>query len=348
MMSFHVAKMRRGERSIGVGRLFGILWVAGLVVAMALVGPAWAQTDDPVKVRAGVLSFGTVNWELDVIKRHGLDRAEGFELEVVGYGGKGATAVALQGGAVDVIVTDWIWVLRQRSEGTDHTFVPHSLATGGLIVRPDAGIDELADLRGKRIGVAGGPVDKSWLMLRAYAKKTLGVDLVEIAEPTFAAPPLLNKSILNGELPAGLNFWHYGARLKAAGMKELITVAEMLPALGVDGRPPLLGWVFSEAWAVENPDAIGGFLRASLAAKKILASSDEEWERLRAKTKAEDDATFIALKTAYRKGIPASFAAEDVAAAEALFETLAELGGAELVGSGRALAPGTFWTGFNF
>ena len=44
----------------------------------------------------------------------------------------------LQGGAVDLIVTDWFWVSRQRSEGRLFSFVPHSMAAGGLIAPKDS------------------------------------------------------------------------------------------------------------------------------------------------------------------------------------------------------------------
>ena len=325
--------------------LIGVVAGIGAILLLSLSAHA---AGDLRKIKVGVLKFGTVNWELDVIETRGLDKAEGIDLEVVGLGGKLATAVALQGGAVDMIVTDWIWVSRQRAAGTDYTFVPHSLATGGLIVRPGAGIEKLEDLKGKALGIAGGPVDKSWLLLRAYAKKTTGADLADIVEKKFAAPPLLNELMLKGDIAAGLNFWHYGARLKAAGMTELVSVSDMLPVLGVDTVPPLLGWVFSEKWAAENADAVTGFLRASLAAKKVLAESDAEWDRLRPRMKAKDDATYLALRAGYRAGIPSSFTARDIAAARALFETLADLGGEKLVGKSKTLAAGTFWVGFAF
>ncbi len=316
--------------------LLTVFLVAGSSDGLKAAGPA--------ELRIGVLKFGTVNWELDVIRRHGLDRREGVSITVVELANKQATAVALQGKAVDVIVSDWIWVARQRAMGTDYTFATHSMAVGGLIVRPDADIRTLADLSGKQIGVAGGPVDKSWLLLRAYSRKTLGRDLAKTVEPVFAAPPLLNQLILKGEYPAVLTFWHYGARLKAAGMHQLIGISDVLRGLGIEERVPILGWVFSESWAARHREAISGFLRASDAAKEILAKSDAEWRTLRALTKAENDATLIALRDTYRQGIPGRFGAAETAAARKVFGILAEYGGSDLVGDARVLPPGTFWT----
>lgn len=321
------------------------LILAAFALTISIVGPATAEL---AKIRVGVLAFGTVSWELDTVKFHGLDKQHGVEIVVTKLSGKNASAVALQGAAVDAIVTDWIWVSRQRSSGADYTFVPHSVAVGGLVVLPKSGIESLDDLHGRKLGIAGGPVDKSWLMLRAYAKKTTGTDLKQMVEPTYAAPPLLNKTLLRGDLPAVLNFWHYTARLKGAGMTELVSVEAMLPVLGVKRVPPVIGWVFSETWAQSNPDTIRGFLDSLRAAKQILATSDSEWNRLRPLTRAESDEILHALRDAYRAGIPASFDDRDIAAAEQLYATLAEYGGSTLLGDSDRLAPGTFWDGYRY
>ena len=297
-------------------------------------------------VRVGVLKFGTVHWELDVIQTHKLAEKQGINLEVVKLGSKRATSVALQGGGADVIVTDWIWVSRQRAEGRDYAFAPYSLSVGGLMVRPDAGIAELADLAGRKVGIAGGPVDKSWLLLQAYARRG-GLDLAAVVEPTFGAPPLLNELMQRGDLPAVLNFWHYNARLRATGMTELLSAAETLPALGVDRPIPLLGWVFNRAWANENRDTVARFLRASYSAKHLLLESDEEWKRLEPKMKVSDAATAAALRDAYRLGIPRRFGEADREAAARAFAILAAEGGEKLVGASDTLDAGTFWTEFD-
>ncbi|MEW8029936.1 MAG: ABC transporter substrate-binding protein [Candidatus Thiodiazotropha sp.] len=298
------------------------------------------------QLRVGVLQFGTVNWEMDVIIRHQLDNKNGFAIKIVPLSSKNANSVALQGGAVDAIVSDWIWVNRQRAAGKDYTFFPYSLTVGGLYVRPDTGIQTLADLQGRKMGIAGGPVDKSWLLLQAYGRKR-GLDISTSVEPAFAAPPLLNQLMLKGDLSAVLNFWHYGARLEAAGMLPLLDVRSMLDGLGIRDPVPMLGWVFSSQWAEKHLHLIEGLLNASYAAKRILGESDEEWQIIAPLTKAKDATTLNNLKDGYRKGIPYGLKRNGMKVASRVFDMLAKEGGRKLVGEAMQIQDGTFWQVFD-
>jgi NitT/TauT family transport system substrate-binding protein len=295
------------------------------------------------EVRVGVLKYGTVNWEIDVIKHHQLDKKYQFELNVTSLASKNASAVALQSDAVDIILSDWLWVNRQRFDHRMYTMFPTSMATGGLYVSASSSTESLVDLKGKKIGVAGGAVDKSWLLLQAFSKKKYGLDLKNEAEPTFAVPPLLNRLMLRGDLDAAINFWHYGARLKAAGYKLLVTVPQMLTELGIEGKIPLLGWVFDQTWANEHPEALTRFLQASIEAKQILFSSDKEWQRIRPLIKAENIAVLSLLKKDYRAGLLREFGSKEIAASQRVFEILKEQGGSALVGKATELSDGTFW-----
>jgi NitT/TauT family transport system substrate-binding protein len=256
--------------------------------------------------------------------------------------------VALQGGAVDMIVTDWLWVSRQRADGADFTFAPYSTSAGGVMVPAESDIRSLADLKGRKLGVAGGPLDKSWLMLRALMIRKHGFDPDKDTAKVFAAPPLLNEQARNGGVDAVLNYWHFAARLKAAGLREVATVEQIARELGIGTDVPIIGYVFSEAWAGKNDKAVKGFLRASQSAKAIMSKSDEEWQRLAPLTKAEDDATLKALRDGYRSGIPTAWGAAERDDAAKVYDILAQFGGRELVGDSPHLAAGTFWAGSSF
>ena len=314
------------------------LWVLFLMPWLM----ASAYADDLGTLKLGVLKFGTVNWELDVVKHHGLDKAEGFNLEIQGFGGGDASDVALMGDAVDGIVEDWLWVSRQRAQGMGLVFMPYSSSVGALIVPVESGVSKFADLEGKKIGIAGGPLDKSWLLIQALAEKEEGIELAGITEQAFGAPPLLQEKYLSGELDAIINYWHYSARLEAAGHIRFMNITEAQERLGASPGTPQLGYVFKQEFADKHPDLVRAFSRASRAAKQILNDSDEEWERLRERTKAEDDATLNALKTRYREGIVRSWGDAEREDAANLYQVLAELGGEELVGSSPVLVDGTF------
>ncbi|WP_236645284.1 ABC transporter substrate-binding protein [Aidingimonas lacisalsi] len=296
-------------------------------------------------LRVGVLQFGTVSWELATVERHGL-LDDDIELEIVPLASENALAVALQGGRVDLIVSDWLWVARQRHAGRAYQFAPFSLSVGAVMVNPQHGIDSLEALSDKSLGIAGGANDKTWLLLRAYAREVEGLALHKAVAPTFAAPPMINALMLDGKLPAAINFWHYNARLEAQGMQPLLTIESMLGELGIDTVPPLLGWVFADDWAKHNRQTLQAFLAATYEAKRLLIESDDAWEPLRPLVKPDDDAMFEAIKSGYREGVPSHYGDAQIDAAEQLFDILTAEGGSELAGGMQRLDTTLFWDGF--
>ncbi len=312
-----------------------ILCSAALVFAAA--HPAYAETP----VRIATLQTGTVAWEVDSIIHNGFDKKHGIALTLVPVGGKQSADVMLAGGEADVIVSDWIWVSRQRNAGADYTFTPYSRQVGSIVVKGDSAIKGLADLKGKKIGVAGGPTDKSWVLFQALARKDFDFDLATQAEPVFAAPPLLSEKLGSGEIDAVITFWHFAAKLRANGGRDIATVVDAAKSLGLDTETPLLGYVYSEKWSKDNGDAALALAKASADAKALLASDEKEWDRLRPKMNAKTDAEFEALKAGFRAGIPKSSDVNADAAA-GLFALLAKIGGTELVGDKPTLAAGTF------
>lgn len=307
----------------------------------ALVVCATAAVAETPVLRAAVLEYGTVNWELDSIKHNGFDTANGFELQVQGMAGGPAAKVAFQGGEADVIVSDWLWVARQRAEGKDFIFIPYSKAVGALMVSGDSPATSLEDMKGKKIGIAGGPLDKSWLILQAYADKMHGMDLAGETEQVFGAPPLIFKTALQGETDGAINFWHFLAKMEAGGMKPLITVDTAARELGLDPETPLLGYVMRGEMLRDHPELVNGMAAASRATKDLLATDDAEWDRLRPRMKAKTDAQFDALKAGFRAGIPANAPVDEEAAARML-ALMADLGGEKLIGSATTLPEGVF------
>ena len=316
-------------------------FVAAAALAAALMVSFGVRADEVVRI--GALKFGTVNWELNAVAANGLDAKNGVKMEVTYFAGEDASNVAFQAGDVDVIVTDWLEVARLRGEGQDVTFAPYSSSTGAIMVKADSPIKSLADIKGKTLAVAGGALDKSWLLLQGMAAKQ-GFDIAKENEIVYGAPPLLAEKLRAGEFDAALNYWHFNARLEADGFRRIIGADDATKDLGASGIVSTLGYAFRDKWAAEHQNAILGFLKASRDAKALLKSSDAEWNRLQKDGVIKDEgAALLKLRDRYRDGIPARPALEEEGDAAKLFQVLAGLGGEKLVGSATALPPGTYW-----
>lgn len=317
--------------------------LGSLSLAILAAGLEWpALAADLPKIKIGVLKFGTVSWELNTIKHHGFDHANGIDLNVLDFAGEDATNVAMLSGDLDMIVSDWLWVSRQRSEGEALTLAPYSTAVGAVMVKQESEIKELRDLKGQKIGVAGGPLDKSWLLIQGLARRDHQMDLTKEAEVVYGAPPLLSEKAISGELDAVLNFWHFCARLEANGFRRLIGADDAARALGASGPVSALGYVFREAWANQNKEAALAFLKASAQAKRLLATSDDEWIRLAPVARAQGRELEV-LRDRYRRGIPDRPVIDEERDAAKLYAVLASLGGEKLVGKAPEMAPGTYW-----
>jgi len=313
-----------------------------LLTTAVLAAAPGASSRAAETIRLAVQKTGTFAWELAVIRAHGLDRQANLVIEVSELASTEAGKIALRAGAADVIISDWLWVSRERGLGAKLTFYPYSSALGAVMVPISSPIRTLADLKGRKLAVAGGPIDKNWLLLRASMKQD-GIDPMSESTIVYGAPPLLAAKTLSGEMDATVNYWNFCAALEAKGFRRLIGIEELLLKLGAKGRTAMIGYVFDEAWESANRDAVSRFIATSREAKEILATSDAEWEKIAALTGAADAATLRAYRDRYREGIPRRRIAEEEADARVLYRVLAAIGGREIVGPAPELDPGTFY-----
>ena len=315
----------------------GLLATAALFPLPAiLTGPRRARAAD-APFRLGVLPFGTVTWEAAVIKARKLDEANGFSLETVKLASNDAARIGFQGGSVDTIVADLIWAARLNAEGRGVKFLPYSTTEGGVMVKADSPVKGIKDLAGKKLGVAGGALDKSWVLLKAQGREAGGIDLESVAQIAYGAPPLLADKLQTGELDAALLYWQYCARLEAKGFRELISADDVMRAFGAKGAVSLLGYLFEGTVVKERSETLQGFARASRTAKEILATEPEAWSIVRPFMAAEDEATFATLRRDFLAGIPRRPIADERKDGATIYATLARVGGEALVGAAKTL-----------
>jgi NitT/TauT family transport system substrate-binding protein len=316
-------------------QMFKILVTLGLLAAAT---PALAGET----LRIGLQKTGTFAWQLDVIRRHDLDGKADLDLKISEYASPEAGKLALNSGSVDLALVDWLWVARARALGAKLLFYPYSSAVGSVMVKNDSPLHGIADLKGRVLAVAGGPLDKSWLIVQAAAMRK-GIDLKREATLQYGAPPLIFQKLQQGEAEAGLNFWNFCARLEAQGYRRILDVRDAQAALGLQQPVALLGYAFSEEFAVRHKSTIDSFIAMAQAADDIMLRSDQEWDALRPLMNAEDEWTFKAYRDRTREGMPRRPIEAEQADARILFQALASIGGPELVGPLQDLDPGLYY-----
>jgi NitT/TauT family transport system substrate-binding protein len=314
--------------------------VAAFAFAASALPMAGAEAAD--RLRIAIQKTGTASWELEVIKAHGLDKAANLDIETIELASTEAGKIALVGGAADMVVEDWLWAARERALGGKLLFTPYSSALGAVMAPKDSPIHEVADLAGRSIGVAGGPLDKSWLLLRAAALGA-GLDLTKAAQPSYGAPPLIAEKLVQGETEAALEYWNFSADLEERGFRRAIEMVDIEKTLGATGPVAMTGYVFSESFAASHKDVLRRYFAAAAEARKILSEDPSAWAPIEARLRLKDDTALAVYRQRYLEGVPKRAIAEEAADARVLYRRLAEVGGEALVGKERELDAGLFY-----
>jgi NitT/TauT family transport system substrate-binding protein len=294
-------------------------------------------------IRIGVQASGTLEWELTALQDDPQTKSADFQVQIQHVANAEAGKIALQSGAVDMIVSDWIWVSSLRASGADFTFYPYSNTSGALVVPEKSPIHSITDLKGKRLGIAGGELDKNWLLLQALTQKEQ-LDLNASMEKTFGAPPLINEQIKQNRVDAVLTYWNFAARLEAQGYRLVIDGKGILKGLGITENVPSIGYVFKQSWAANHEQAINSFFKASKQAKNRLCTSDAAWQKILPLTQTDDKAIRTKLRQGYCEGGVEQWGEKEQQAAARIYTMLRTLSSNQLTGKSENLQPGTFWS----
>ena len=314
-----------------------VAWIAAVIALFAARNALATDT-----IRLAVQKTGTVAWEIAAMKALGLDKAADLVVQTTELATTDAGKIALQGGAADLIVSDWLWVARERALGDKLLFTPYSTALGAVMTPRDSPVHALPDLAGRSLGVAGGALDKSWLMVQAAALKA-GKDLAKAARPAYGAPPLIAEKLASGELDAALEFWTFSVELEARGFSRAIDMADVEKTLGARGPVAMTGYVFTEQFAQGRADALRRFLAAAAKAREALANEPALWAPIKARLRLIDDSALETYRKRYVEGLPKRSVAEEAEDAKALYSAIVTVGEPNLVGGASGLDIGLFF-----
>jgi NitT/TauT family transport system substrate-binding protein len=243
-----------------------------------------------------------------VIRSRGLDRLHGFDLELVLGGDLGdrraqATQHVLAQGFADLIDTDWLSIARSQDTDTPlQAIFPYGKIMGALVVASDSGIDDLSDLRGRRVGVIRAS-DKNWFLARAACRKRHGFDpqgVVQLAEAL--SKTTLISWLESGEVEVAALPWHLAPRVTASGnFRQLCDVLDLLPEIGAPSIPTTF-FATQPEFAATHPKLIAGFIRAYRDAVALMRADEHVWREAAAQP-GDDAAVLDALRAAWLRRI---------------------------------------------
>ncbi len=309
-------------------------WVLAWFVVIATVGSGTAAAQQAMPIKVGLESAGTFSWVVYAMHYYGLDAKYGLDVQSTKYATKQASRLALQEGAADIVVDDFIGVVQDRNNGIPVQAVyPYSKATGGVVVRADSPITSIADLKGKTIA-ASSLGDKSLLILRALTTSKYGFDPQVDGKVLSAAPPLMTQLLASGKIDAAIPYWHFVARMVGSGQdRNIMNVTDMLAQLGMRTDLPILVVVARQG---ADPKAVTAFLAAMKETEQRMSadSMDGVWQKIldQGLYSLPDPSLFPSVRKRWEAGLPTAWNQGVIDGLVTLVNQLVKVAGANVVG----------------
>jgi NitT/TauT family transport system substrate-binding protein len=262
---------------------FGKIIVAFLFLLLSSSRFGEAATPS-VKVGYPQLSGGTM--PLWVINDNKLDQRYGVDVKTIYIAGGATLTHSLVAGDIDIALTGGA-VVGAVLSGADLVYVGIGLSTYGFTVYAKPEIKDINDLRGKIFGVItrGASSDHAAIALFNRYNMKAGQDVKFLY---FARQGDLLAALDKGVIVAGVFSSPTTVVAKRLGYKELVNIASFkLPY-------PHNAIATRKALVRQNPDLIKGFLKAYLAAIKIIHEEPEIAKRALSRYLGTKDPEMIA------------------------------------------------------
>jgi NitT/TauT family transport system substrate-binding protein len=183
----------------------------------------------------------------------------GISAELIQTQGGAQAIPALNSGDVDLTYANYTSALLARQQGLPIVLIAGNdigIDDHGIYVDPDAGIETIADLEGKRFAVNDfqniGTV-AIYAQLEEAGLEPDDIEIIELAYQDMAA------AVQNGNVDAVWQVEPFQAVAEEAGLEKLGNLFA-----GPAAEMPVAGWITTEEYAEQNPEVIQG-LRDSLA-----------------------------------------------------------------------------------
>ncbi|MES2979939.1 MAG: ABC transporter substrate-binding protein [Pseudomonadota bacterium] len=219
-------------------------------------------------IRVGIVTsafFYTPYW---AALQHGWYAERGLDVEILNLGGIDRITREQKAGSVEIGVGSPEHVIHDVEQGGELRMIGGNVnrLTHSLIVQP--GINSLADLRGKKIGVASRTAGTSSLFMGVL--EDLGLHYpgdYEVVEA--GAVPPRHELLLKGGIDAGMQTDPHNYMAEDAGLNNLGPLSQWIPEFqftSINVR---------KSWAEAHPAETTAFLEATLEGSRFMVEQRE-------------------------------------------------------------------------
>ncbi|MEX2474695.1 ABC transporter substrate-binding protein [Marinobacter sp.] len=241
-----------------------IRWIVTAVLALALATPSWAAEEFRVGyVRVMDDAQAMLAYEAELYKKYGLDA------ELIEFSSGTDLIKGIVGGQLDIGVLGFSNAFTWASRGADLKIVGGAQrGYHAMLVRDDAGIDDIAGLKGKNLASQkqGSTAD---IVLKGVTLAESGLKPTDL-NIMGVAPSVAIQSLVGGRVEAAFLFEPYASIAKlVAPVKEIYEIGEVWPF-------PCMVVITSGETLEKRKDALWAALDAQRDAIAMLANAPAE------------------------------------------------------------------------
>ncbi|GAA3611057.1 ABC transporter substrate-binding protein [Nonomuraea rosea] len=247
--------------------------LVGLVAALVVTGCSGSGESTGKKTDLLIGQYpGADSAPLFIAMERGFFKEEGLTVKQEPIQAPQAVLPKLSNGQMDIVLGSYATILTIQEKGTEKfKYIADSYqgAPGafGVMVAKDSPIKQVADLKGKKVGIniigGLGTLTMSPHLKQAGLDPAQGKDVTYVVIPTTEWLSALDKGSVDA-------VWMTDPYLSQA--KKQLGATMLLDTMSgpTDGLP-ITGWAATEKWTKDNPETLAAFQRAMAKAQKIAA-----------------------------------------------------------------------------
>jgi ABC-type nitrate/sulfonate/bicarbonate transport system substrate-binding protein len=255
-------------------------------------GSGTSSGDGDVATVHPIVLEGSQLFPITVMQTKGIADRYRLKVEPRMTAGPEAVYTQMQGDDFEIAFGAWAKAVQLAAAGTKVVNTYSMLGYDNQILVPeDSDVRTIADLKGKKIGLFGGPGSGTTLLFRLLAKKYYGFDPQTEAQLFYGAPGLLTGQLRKGQIDAVLLLDPLIQReLTAGGVRSIAQIGEDWQRR-TGQKPLLVAMQMNSDWARENPDVARRFVAAFAESLDYIKDNPDVWTELAASVGLRDRAS---------------------------------------------------------